>query len=173
MTRRIPGDAFEEYYALGPERSYRRMANKLGVSKQAIAKCAKRESWQQRIVEREQKTRTAVSTMVEDTIETLNARHLKILKAVQGRALEALKSLSMSKAGDVIRALEMSIRQERVIHGEPDGGFGISVNVNNRQVAPGPPVPSNDTLGESIQRLSELAKAHGLLNGADNVDQER
>ncbi len=172
MIRRIPDDAFEEYFALGPERSYRRLAEKLGVSKQAISKRAKEDRWQQRIQEREERTREAVATRVEESIEALNARHLKILKAVQAKALEALKGLSMAKAGDVIRALEMSIRQERVIRGEPGGGIGISVDVTNHQVAVGPPVPENDALGMSIYRLSELARSHGLMDEGEDHEGE-
>ena len=44
----------------------------------------------------------------------MNERHLKIAKALQGKALEALRRLPLDKATDVIRALELGVKQERL-----------------------------------------------------------
>lgn len=168
MASKIPPDAFEFYFGLGSGRSYRAVADHFGVTKKAITNLAVREGWQQLIEERELKIRESTDRKAVETIEQQNERHLRILKAIQAKALEALKSLSMEKAADVVRALEMSIRQERLIRGEPDGAFGISVNVTNHAMTSGPPIPNNDALGESIRRLSELARDHGLFGEEDD-----
>ncbi len=55
MQKKIPPEAFEYYFALGPGRSYRTVAEHFGVSKTAVANAAEREGWQGRIVKREQK----------------------------------------------------------------------------------------------------------------------
>ena len=47
MAKRIPPDAFEQYHALGPSRAYATLAERYGVSKQAVAKLAVRERWQE------------------------------------------------------------------------------------------------------------------------------
>ena len=45
-ARKIPPEAFDHYFSLGPERSYEAVARKYGVTKRAVTKLAKRESWQ-------------------------------------------------------------------------------------------------------------------------------
>ena len=58
---KIPKEkAFSCYNALGVGRSYRAVADKFGVSKTAIANCAVREKWQERIEECERKTREEI-----------------------------------------------------------------------------------------------------------------
>ena len=127
MGKRIPEDAFEQYYLLGPERSYRRLASSLAVSKQAIAKKAKRESWQGRVLERDRKMQAAVASKVEGTLEALNERHLRILRGIQARALEVLKKMPLNTGMEAVRALELSIKQERLILGEPSDRTAVSV----------------------------------------------
>lgn len=117
MTK-IPRSAFEDYYALGKERSYETLARQYGCSKRAIVLRAKQENWQGRLQDREIRTREAISNRVEESIEALKARHLRMLKAIQGKALEALKALPLTSAMDAVRALGLSIKQERLIYGE-------------------------------------------------------
>ena len=42
--KKLPPDTFEFYYALGPGRSYRQVAEHFGVSKTAVANLAEREN---------------------------------------------------------------------------------------------------------------------------------
>jgi len=45
MARKIPADAFDYYASLGPDRSYRAVAERYGVSKRAVTKHAAAEGW--------------------------------------------------------------------------------------------------------------------------------
>jgi len=47
--RKIPHDAFDFYFSLGPERSYQRVASRYEVTKRAVTKLAARERWQERL----------------------------------------------------------------------------------------------------------------------------
>ncbi len=127
MSGRIPHDAFQLYFGLGPERSYQQVADEYGVSKRAVTKVATRERWQERTaaLEREARERSEKKTL--ETLEGMNDRHLKSLRVVQGKALEALRSTSLSTAMEAVRALDLAIRQERVIRGEPTDRTALSV----------------------------------------------
>ncbi|MBK9386558.1 MAG: hypothetical protein IPN34_17230 [Planctomycetes bacterium] len=165
MPRHIPADAFEVYYAMGPARSYAELARHYGVSKRAILKRATSEQWQRRIEEREAKVRTAVEHRVEETVAELRARHAKILKAITGKAVEALKQLPLTSAMDAVRALDIVLKQERLLHGEPVGeGVNVRVAV---QPTVGPPVPAAGDLGAYMKKLLEVAQQQGLMPDAD------
>lgn len=167
---KLPHDAFEFYAALGSARSHAHVAKQFDVALKTVNRTAKKERWQERLIEFEKKAREASEKKALETIEQLNERHLKVLKVLQAKALEALRNLSMSKASDVIRALEVTIRTERTIRGIGEDGIGIEVNVHNKTVTVGPPVPTNESLGHAIGRLSELAKVHGLFDEHEDED---
>jgi hypothetical protein len=128
VSARIPPtEAFEFYVGLGPDRSYQRVANEFGVSKRAITKLAARERWQQRVAELERQAREGAERKALESLEGMNLRHLKSLKIIQGKALEALRTMPLSTAMEAVRALDMAIRQERLIRGEPSDRTAISV----------------------------------------------
>jgi hypothetical protein len=127
MTRKLPIDAFDAYYALGPGRSYQAVATKYGVSKRAVVALAVREAWQQRIVDLERKARERVDTKVVETIEAMQEKHLKTLQVVLGKALEALRSMPLTSAMEAVRAIEIVVKNERVIRGEPGDRSALDV----------------------------------------------
>ena len=133
MKRKIPADAFEFYAALGPERSYLKVAQHYGVTKRAVTKRAAQEDWAQRMAEVEERVRAESEDNAVELLREMNARHLKIAKALQGKALNALKSLPIDKAADVIRALELGVKQERLIQGEPSERSEMSVEEVTRR----------------------------------------
>jgi hypothetical protein len=49
----------------------------------------------------------------------MSERHLKMTQYVQARALEVIKAVPLNTAMNAVRALDMSMRQERLIRGEP------------------------------------------------------
>ena len=49
--KKIPSDAFDYYFSLGPGRSYQQVADRYGVTKRAVTALAKRESWQARLAD--------------------------------------------------------------------------------------------------------------------------
>ena len=57
MERKIPPEAFDVYFELGPGRSYQAVADHFGVSKQAITRRAVDEDWQGRLAKIEAEAR--------------------------------------------------------------------------------------------------------------------
>ena len=119
MNRKIPPDAFEFYFSLGAERSYEALAQKYGVTKRAVSKLAAKERWQERLRDLERKARERADERVLETLEDVSARHLKVLRFIQNKAIEALKSMPLDSAMDAVRAYHSSVEKERLIRGEP------------------------------------------------------
>jgi len=127
MNRKIPQDAFGYYYSLGPDRAYETVALHYGVSKRAITKVAKRENWRERITMIEQEANERVDEKLTESLEEMNQRHLKMIKIVQRKALETLKSMSLNSATDAVRAIDMAVKQERLIRGEPTDRAALNI----------------------------------------------
>ncbi len=127
MTGKIPPDAFMVYFSLGPDRSYQTTADRFQVSKRAFVKMAVNENWQERVEKLERKAREATEQKAVETLEAMHTRHLKSVRVIQGKALEALKAQSLSSAMEAVRALELSIKQERLIRGEPTDRSVVAV----------------------------------------------
>lgn len=119
MTRKIPPEAFEFYVSLGPSRSYQTVADEYCVTKRAVTKRAKAESWTDRLAEMERQSRERITKRAEETLDEMNTRHLKIAKALQSKALDTLRNAPLETTRDVIKALELGVRQERLVRGEP------------------------------------------------------
>lgn len=119
MNRKVPSNAFEHYFSLGPARSYQAVAERYSVTKQAITKVAARERWAERLAGLENEARQRSTDKAVESLDEMNDRHLKILRAVQAKAIEGLRSMPVSTARDILRALELVMRQERVIRGQP------------------------------------------------------
>lgn len=119
MNRKLPVDAFDFYFSLGPTRSYKAVADKYGVNKRSVTALATREQWQTRIVDLERRAREKSDSKMVESIEAMQARHLKTLGAVYAKALETLRKLPIDTGMQAVKAIEMVIRQERVIRGEP------------------------------------------------------
>lgn len=117
MNRRIPPNAFELYVELGPGRSHQALAEKLDVSKKAVSRCAKRERWQERLEEIERKARERTDEKLVEEIEEMNLRHLKVLRFIQGRSIETMKSLPLTSAKDAVHAFLLSMEKERAVRG--------------------------------------------------------
>ena len=119
MRKRLPPDAFAFYLNLGVGRSYETVAKQFNVSKRAVVKRGVREHWQEKVVELEQKARASAEQKVLENLEAMNERHLKSLRVIQGKALEALRAMPLNSAINAVRSLDLAIRQERLIRGEP------------------------------------------------------
>ena len=119
MNRKLGSDAFTFYFSLGPSRSYQAVAEKYGVSKRAVSNMAEREKWQEKLAELERKARDQAEAKALETLEDMNERHLKVLRFIQGRAIDAMKSMPIESAMDAVRAYTMSVDKERTIRGEP------------------------------------------------------
>lgn len=114
---KLPHDAIEFYYALGPGRGYAAVAEHFGVSKTAVANRAKKENWPGVIAEREKSLQTKVAEKTDAALDDVAERHLKLVRFVQRKALEKLRSLPMGTTAEAVRALDVAIKHERMILG--------------------------------------------------------
>lgn len=127
MAKRIPDDALDAYIALGTARSYQALADRYGCTKKSITKRALKERWQERIAEIESKARERSAQKAVETLEEMRTRHLKAFRALELKALEALRSMTLESPADVVRALEVAVRNERIALGEPSERTAISI----------------------------------------------
>jgi hypothetical protein len=127
VSRKIPPDAFDLYFGLGVRRTYQAVAEHYDVSRRAVTALAVREGWRQKMVDLERKARERGDTKVVETLEAVQAKHLKTLQVVLGKALEALRAMPLTTAMDAVRAIEMVIKQERLVRGEPGDRSAIDV----------------------------------------------
>ena len=126
--RKIPADAFEFYAALGPARSYQAVAEKYAVSKRSVTKFALKEEWQERLQTIEVKAREASDQKAQETLEAIRTRHLKGMRFIQAKAIEALKSSSLETVRRRGACYTAAVREERVMLGEPSDRTAISVD---------------------------------------------
>lgn len=116
---RIPASAYEDYLAMGAERSYSELALRYGVSKTAISKRAKRDDWQGRIREVERLAAERAEEAALNELSAVRERHLKEARYLRTRALQALRDLPPEKGIRAATALATAWRHELLILGEP------------------------------------------------------
>jgi len=119
MNRKLPFDAFDYYVSLGTDRSYQAVADHYGVTKRAVAKHAMKEDWQGQVATIERQVRETVNKKSQETLEQMAERHLKQLRVIQMKALEALKAMPLERAMEAVRALDLTMKQERNLRGDP------------------------------------------------------
>ena len=160
MAGKLPADSFDFYVGLGAERSYQTVADHFGVTKRAVTKRASQERWQARVADLEATARRAAEKKPLETLEEMSVRHLKSLRVVQGRALETLRSTAIESAMDAVRALDMALKQERVIRGEPSECTAMTIA---------------ETTRDEIQRLltvEEFDEDDDEENGEESAEEE-
>jgi len=127
VSGRLPPTAVEFYASLGADRSYQAVADHFGVSKRAVVYRATRENWQAQVAEIEAKAKQTAQQRAMESLEEMNVRHLKSLRVVQAKALETLRTMPLSSAMDAVRALDLGLKGERLVRGEPSDRSAVSV----------------------------------------------
>ncbi len=125
--RKIPHDAFDFYFSLGPERSYQRVASRYEVTKRAVTKLAARERWQERLERVEAEARAKSDKKKSETLEAAKERHLQALRLVLVKGIEALRQMQISEPMDAVRAIGLAVREIRVELGEPSERTAVSI----------------------------------------------
>ena len=164
MPGRLPPDSLAYYFSLGTERSYQAVADHFGVSKTAVANRATEENWQARVEHMERKAQESVEAKVLESVEEMNVRHLRIVKAIQSRALEALKSMPLNSAMAAVKALDLAIKQERLIRGEPSERSAVSIEDTIRR--------EFDRWLTTSEKGEEWSHGDGTDGGAPETGQE-
>jgi uncharacterized protein YdaU (DUF1376 family) len=118
VKKKIPPDAYAFYLGLGPGRSYQAVAERYVVTKRAVAFCADRENWQKRIREEESKLREKAEKQAAESNKTVRQGQLKVLRFIQGKAIEALKDMSITSAVDAAKVYTLALDKERQLLGD-------------------------------------------------------
>jgi hypothetical protein len=121
LKKKIPPDAFAFYLGLGPGRSYQSVADRYTVTKRAVAFRAEKEKWQDRIREEDQKLREKAEKQAAESNKTVRQGQLKVLRYIQGKAIEALKEMKIDSAVDAAKVYTMALDKERQLLGDTDG----------------------------------------------------
>ena len=125
--KKIPADAFDYYFSLGPGRSYQQVADRYGVTKRAVTALAKRENWQARLAEIEEKARVRLDEKKGDALDAAHEQRLKALRLVLGKGIEGLRGMSINSPRDAVQAIGLAVREIRVELGEPSDRTAISI----------------------------------------------
>lgn len=133
LPRKIPPEAFEDYMSLGLGRSYTILAKKYGVTKRAITYRAAEEHWQERIDRIEEEVRREAERKLIDELSELRATHIRTLRLLTVRAIEALKEHKLTSAMEGAKVAEIAIRLERMMLGETTDERGGSVERVTRE----------------------------------------
>jgi hypothetical protein len=126
-NRKIPPDAFDFYFSLGPDRSYEKVAARYRVTKRAITKVAVRERWQERLEQVEAEARAKSDQKKIVTLEESKERHLKALRLVLAKGIDALRQMQFNTPMDAARAIGLAVREIRVELGEPSDRTAVSI----------------------------------------------
>ncbi len=125
--RKIPPDAFDFYFGLGPGRSYQAVAGEYGVTKRAVTKLAAKERWQDQIATLERKARENSDERKVDALQASHEQRLQALRMVLGKGLEGLRQMAIDSPRDAIRAIGLAVREIRVELGEPSERTAVSI----------------------------------------------
>lgn len=136
MQKRIPAEAFDFYAALGPGRSYEAVAQRFGVKKRAVVRRAVQEGWQGRLSALDAKQAKEEVKRIRSTRGDLKERQQKLLRAIEGRAVEALKAAPINNAMDAVRALAVTLREQREILDFAEGEIEEEPVVSPKEARP-------------------------------------
>jgi hypothetical protein len=150
----LPKNAFEEFLGMGDGRSYGKLAARFGVCKRTVTRRAKREQWQARLLSIRRKAAERVDEEAVESLAVVHRRHLRVLKAVQAKALKTLQQMPLTNTGEAIRALLASLAQEREILGPAGGGGGVVI-----QVVTGVPRPEEGAILDAEAEVRDVPAA--------------
>jgi hypothetical protein len=109
--------SFEVYWGLGPQRSLRAAALKIGVSEAAVKSWSKAFSWGQRVADRED----AVSGLVrERTTRTEVDRRARNRQIVQAGIIATARAIADGVVRPTMGDLDRLVRLEEFVEGKPE-----------------------------------------------------
>jgi len=131
---RLPIDAFAQFVAMGPQRSYAALARQLGVTKRSVSRLAVRDQWQERLDKIESDARIQLDAKLAESIQAVNSRHVKTARLIMAKGIEALRSMPLQSAMAAVKAIEIAIKVERLVLVEPETS-GAKKDAAGRQSA--------------------------------------
>ncbi len=124
---KLPRDAYDFYLGLGDARSYQAVADHFGVAKQTVTTRAVKEKWQERLDEVDRRARDEADRDFQRELAAGRQLQFKTCRAILAKGVEGLKSIPMTSAMDAVRAIDMAMRNERILLGEPTDRTAVSV----------------------------------------------
>ena len=152
---KIPPDAFDFYVALGPDRSYRAVAEHYGVTKRGVAKHASSQSWPARLERIEREVRERSEEKLVESLEQMRTRHLQTVRAIQARALVGIKAHPLTTGMESVKAAELAIKLERLIVGEPSEHAHTTVEEVTRREIDSLIVPEDEDEGDAGECIED------------------
>lgn len=133
---KLPDDAFERYVALGPDRSYQLLAEKLGVDKRSIVRMATREKWTERLAKIQEEARAATDKKLVSDLQAVREQQLREVRFMRSEILKGMKGLTAEKATKMAGALSVCWRHELLLLGEPTDRQASTIEeVTKREIA--------------------------------------
>jgi hypothetical protein len=133
MKKKLPPESFAFYLGLGVGRSYQAVAERYSVTKRTVYTRATKEKWQDRLAEEEKKARVQAEKRAAESIVTVNENHLKVLRFIQGKAIETLKNTPINNAMEAVKAYALAFDKERLIRGGPEDQAASRIEEITRQ----------------------------------------
>lgn len=134
VNRKIDDEeAFKFWVSLGDTRSLAKVAKEFHIRRRGIQKCSIRNQWSKRLAAIDAAARKRADELLIETRAEIQARHLRMLKAVATRGIQALQKQELETAMEGVKAIEAAIKLERVIHGEATANVTVSVAEQTRR----------------------------------------
>ena len=108
MKRKLPDDAFSHFVGLGIRRNFQAVAERYGVTRQAVAKRAHREFWVARATEIDAAAQLITKEQLLRARMALFERLATLWAVAQTKAIEALRDKSFRHGLDAVRALDLA-----------------------------------------------------------------
>ncbi len=97
----------------------RKVAETYNLSPTTINARSKKENWVEKRKQFWLKTDAKTEEKIIEAISDMNVRHLRQYKVLQDKGLDRLEGVRIEKDRDAISAVDIGIKGERVIRGEP------------------------------------------------------
>ena len=114
------GEAFNIYFKLGSERSYKRVAKMMGVKERTVARWAKKENWQTRIEQRDIEVSRGLEKKINEAVIDEKAAYRQDIKAAMAPIRNAIKEVideikAKQKIGQMVGWVKSIDDYERLI----------------------------------------------------------
>ncbi|MFH2053560.1 MAG: hypothetical protein ABIK96_13935 [bacterium] len=96
------------------------IAERLGIQRpETVAEWRRAENWEEERQVIQRLMEEKIARAVTETLTEANARHLKEYQLVQTKGVQALKTMDPKSAGEAMAMIDIGIKGERLVRGEP------------------------------------------------------
>lgn len=96
------------------------IAHRLGIQRaESIGEWRRSENWYREKDEIQKVTDERIALAIAETISEMNTRHLREYQLLQTKGVQALKEIGPKTAGEALSMVDVGIKGERLVRGEP------------------------------------------------------